>query len=90
MVPRAPATRGPFSFLLTNSSSIVIRRLVAQHVVESEHCGCIGVTRKYSRDFGEYPAREDLVALSRVSQVAHEAELEWLLHTGYLSSFYGL
>ena len=51
-VSRAPAKRGLSLFLLTDCSSIVIRRLVGQDVVESEYCDWHGRDSGY-RCLGE-------------------------------------
>jgi len=48
--------------------------------------GWVGMSRNYKREFGEYPARGDLVALSKMSRAVRAGELEWLLWTGQLSS----
>jgi hypothetical protein len=45
----------------------------------------IATTRKYKRDFGQYPSREDLVALSVIKRAVREGEMDFLLETGSLS-----
>ena len=38
--------------------------------------GWVGVSLKYKREFGEYPARGDVVALCKMPEAVRKSELE--------------
>lgn len=50
--------------------------------------GWIGLSKRYYRQYSEYPARGDLASLSLMSPGRLATETDWLLNTGYRSSHY--
>jgi len=50
--------------------------------------GWLGVSRKYKREYEDYPLKSDLVRLALTTDNLRETEIEYLVNTGYLSEHY--